>query len=56
MIDSRIQPATIAERLGHSVAELFKSYAGAFAKLQLSGDSDFQKLMEGRSEVEEEEQ
>jgi len=45
MIRSRMQPVTIAQRLGHSVSELFDTYAGEFAKLQLSGDDEFEKLM-----------
>lgn len=56
MIRSRMQPGTIAQRLGHSVEELFRTYAGEFAKLQFSGDDEFQELMEGGLQVEEDEQ
>jgi integrase len=54
MIRSRMQPGTIAQRLGHSVEELFRTYAGEFAKLQLSGDDEFEELMASDREADEE--
>lgn len=55
MIRSRMQPGTIAQRLGHSVEELFHTYAGEFAKLQLSGDDEFEKLIASDTEADDEE-
>jgi integrase len=45
MIQSGMQPSTIAKRLGHSVQELHRTYEGEFAKLRLTGDEEFRSLM-----------